>query len=333
MAMLGHNCVLITGGCGAIGSVLVNTWTAQFPDTRFVNLDALTYCGKAEHIELPHTNYKLYHGSICDADLVTHILDVEQPTLLVHLAAETHVDTSFGNSLRFTETNVVGTHVLLECARRYGKFRRIIHMSTDEVYGAVADHETCHEDAMFAPSNPYAATKAGAEMLCHAYLKSFRLPILIARCNNAVSPYQHPEKLIPKCIECISRGQRVPIHGDGSAKRTFIDARDIASAFEVIAAHGAIGGIYNIGTDSEWTVLDVVRHVAHVLHPDRYASPESVDVNDWAEWTEDRAFQDQRYAIDASSLRRLGWSARYSFNDAVQSVIAKMKEDEKKKLA
>lgn len=322
--MLGHDSVLITGGCGAIGSVMVNAWKAKYPGTRFINLDALTYCGRAEHIDLPHDNYKLYHGSICDADLVARILEVEQPTLLVHLAAETHVDTSFGNSLRFTETNVIGTHVLLECARSYSKLQRIVHMSTDEVYGAVSDTETCCESSMFAPSNPYAATKAGAEMLCHAYLKSFRLPIIITRCNNAITPNQHPEKLIPKCIERISQGQRVPIQGTGEAKRTFIDARDIASAFEVIIERGEVGRIYNIGTDIELTVLDVVRHVACLLHPDRYATPDDVNVREWVDWVEDRAFQDRRYAIDATSLQLLGWKVQYGFQDAVKTVISKM---------
>lgn len=324
--MHGHATVLITGGCGAIGAVVVNTWKAAYPQTRFVNLDALTYCGRPEHVEPPYDNYALYHGDICDAERVSAILAAERPTLLVHLAAETHVDQSFGNSLKFTKTNVVGTHTLLECCRQYGGLRRFVHMSTDEVYGAVPDDgAACDERAMFAPSNPYAATKAGAEMLCHAYRMSFQLPIVIARCNNAISPYQHPEKLIPKCVQSIRAGERIPIHGDGRAKRTFIDARDIAAALDLLVAKGAVGGIYNIGTTIERDVLAVVRTVVARMFPERYGhgpdAADAVDVAEWVTFTPDRAFQDLRYGIDASALLALGWTERVTFEAAIDAVL------------
>lgn len=328
--MHGHECVLITGGCGAIGAVTVNALKRQYPLTRFVNLDALTYCGKKEHIEPPFNNYKFYYGSITDASLVRYILETERPTLLIHLAAETHVDQSFGNSFRFTHVNVLGTHTLLECAKNYGRLRMFLHMSTDEVYGSVHDAETCTEESMFAPSNPYSASKAAAEMICHAYQKSFQMPITIMRCNNAISPFQHEEKLIPCCVKTlVARAEaeahgtpeeslpRIPIHGQGMSKRTFIHAADIASAIDTIVGKGQEGSIYNIGTDMERTVLDVVKTILRIMRGEAEA-----DV--WLRYVEygpDRAFQDYRYSIDSSALRALGWKESVSFEDAVRDVV------------
>lgn len=327
--MHGHEVVMITGGCGAIGAVVVNTLKGRYPNTRFINLDALTYCGKKEHVE-PSDNYCFYYGNICDANLVSYVMETEKPTLLIHLAAETHVDQSFGNSLQFTTSNVLGTHTLLECARKYGGFRAILHMSTDEVYGSVCDSEVSTEESMFAPSNPYSASKAAAEMICHAYERSFRMPITIMRCNNAVSPFQHEEKLIPRCIHTLLRikageaSVKIPIHGAGQARRTFIHAEDIAHAIDAIAAvtHDTVPAkegpaIFNIGTGDhmELSVMDVVSTVVNeIMGPD-------ADPNDYIEYVPDRAFQDYRYSIDSSALRNLGWTERISFQDAVRDVV------------
>ena len=332
--MHGHKVVLITGGCGAIGAVVVNWLKKEYPTTLFVNLDALTYCGKKEHIEPPLHNYKFYYGSITDASLVSYILETEQPTLLIHLAAETHVDQSFGNSFRFTHVNVMGTHTLLECAKGYGKLRMFLHMSTDEVYGSVCNKETCTETSMFAPSNPYSASKAAGEMICHAYQKSFALPITIMRCNNAISPFQHEEKLIPRCVETIIQREKlagakvednlpkIPIHGSGMSKRTFIHAADIATAIDTIVAKGKDGSIYNIGTGAhmEHTVMDVVRTVVKLMVPTIDASDDD-NINNYIEHVPDRAFQDYRYSIDSSALRSLGWTDKISFDHAIEDII------------
>lgn len=321
--MDGHNVVMITGGCGAIGSVLINWLKKKYPNTMFVNVDALTYCATKDFVEEPKTNYRFYYGNINDADFITYVLNTEKPTLIIHLAAETHVDQSFGNSFDFTYTNVMGTHTLLECSKRYGKVKLFLHMSTDEVYGSVCDTETCHEDSLFAPSNPYSASKAAAEMICHAYMKSFGLPIIIMRCNNAISPFQHKEKLIPRCIKTLlikgdeSIRSKIPIHGKGESKRTFIHAKDIASAIDVIASKGDIGKIYNIGTlkDMEFSVMDVVTKIVHKM------IGENVDVSAYIEYVEDRAFQDYRYCIDSSALRELGWKESIDFDNAIDDVI------------
>jgi dTDP-glucose 4,6-dehydratase len=311
-----HKTVLITGGCGAIGSCVVNYLKRIYKASRFINLDVITYAAKRENIEPPYDNYQLYEGDICDYKFVLDLLNKEQPSLIIHLAAETHVDQSFGNSFQFTKTNIMGTHSLLECIHNisYSGFKLFVHMSTDEVYGSVNDNEICTEKSMFAPSNPYSATKAGAEMLCHAFNKSFKLPIIIVRCNNAISPYQHNEKLIPQCIDCVINNRKINVHGEGNAKRTFIHGIDIAKALECIALKGTIGEIYNIGSKMEYTVLEVVREIINQMKPED-------DYNDWIKYVPDRAFQDYRYYIDSSELYKLGWIDKISFKEAINNVI------------
>jgi nucleoside-diphosphate-sugar epimerase len=234
--------------------------------------------------------------------------------MVIHLAAETHVDQSFGNSFRFTQTNIMGTHTLLECIHHIGGVELFIHMSTDEVYGSVDDGEICTEKSMFAPSNPYSATKAGAEMLCHAFMKSFHLPIIIVRCNNAISPYQHSEKLIPQCVECILNNRKINVHGEGKAKRTFIHATDIAKALDIISHKGENEAIYNIGTTMEYDVLSVIKEIVLQMKPGE-------SFEDWVTYVPDRAFQDYRYSIDSTALRNLGWCDEISFTDAIADVI------------
>ena len=311
--------ILVTGGCGAIGSEVINWLKARYPGTFFINLDALTYAGKEEHIEPMYHNYKFIKGDICDFSLVTKVLYEERPDCIIHFAAETHVDNSFGNSFRFTQTNVYGTHCLLECVRQYindgHKFDVFFHMSTDEVYGSVSDTDSALlETALFSPSNPYSATKAAAEMICHAYQKSFKIPIIISRCNNAISKYQHREKLIPNVINSILEGKKIPVHGNGESKRTFIHSYDIAKAIETIITKGVIGNIYNIGTENEYNVLQVVEKILAIMSPGK-------TITDVVEFVEDRAFQDYRYFIDSTALRKLGWHDEITFDDAVRNML------------
>lgn len=317
--MKNFSCVLVTGGCGAIGSEVINRLKGKYPEVHFVNIDCLTYAGRKEHIEAPYDNYTFVQGSITDAAFVSHVLDTYKPTAIVHLAAETHVDNSFGNSFRFTMTNVFGTHVLLECCRKYmeqgNRLDMFLHMSTDEVYGSVDDGEPARlENSLFSPSNPYAATKVGAEMICHAYEKSFGVPVVIARCNNAISKYQHEEKLIPRAVLNVMKGLKVPVHGKGMSKRTFIHAYDIADALDLILDKGVVGKVYNIGTDYEYTVMEVIQEIVGLLRPGEA-------VADWVEYVDDRPFQDYRYSINASELRSLGWESKIGFGVALKDVV------------
>lgn len=316
--------ILITGGCGAIGSEVINRLKLCMHNIRFINLDKLTYAGKKENIEPPYDNYMFVRGDICDENIVNYVLEKYNPIYVIHFAAETHVDNSFGNSFQFTKTNVYGTHVLLECVRQYiqqgHEFKMFIHMSTDEVYGSVNENEPARlESGVFSPSNPYAATKAAAEMICMSYEKSFGVPIVITRCNNAISKYQHPEKLIPTVISSLLSGKKIPIHGKGKSKRTFIHGYDIADAMAIILDKGELGRVYNIGTDMEYTVVEVVGIIMSKL------GLSSKDIDKYVDYVPDRIFQDYRYCIDTSELRKLGWKDNVSFDCAIEEVIENMK--------
>jgi dTDP-glucose 4,6-dehydratase len=262
------NCnLLITGGCGFIGSNFINNYFPKNKVNKLINIDALYYCADINNVNEDIRNNKDYifiKGNICDNDLITSILNEHQITHIIHFAAQSHVQNSFNDSINFTYDNIVGTHNLLECCKRYGKIVKFIHVSTDEVYGESMNtieetHKTEH--SILCPTNPYAATKAGAELLAQSYNHSFNLPIIITRGNNVYGPHQYPEKLIPRFIELLKDGKKVTIQGDGSNVRAFLHANDTASAFETILEKGEIGEIYNIGCDDgmEYSVMDIAK--------------------------------------------------------------------------
>lgn len=209
-------------------------------------------------------NVKFVQGDISSADLVRFVLHTEEIDTVLHFAAETHVDNSFGNSFRFTKTNVFGTHVLLEACVRAGGIKRFLHVSTDEVYGeaSYANGTSSCEKSLLAPTNPYAASKAAAEMLVAAYGQSYGLSYVITRGNNVYGPRQYPEKAIPKFIHLLSRLKPIPIHGDGQALRSYMYVTDAARAFDVLLHHGAVNSVYNIGAQEERTVLSVAKVMA-----------------------------------------------------------------------
>lgn len=316
--------VLYTGGCGCIGSECINYLKKKYKYIHFINIDVLTYAGKEKYIEEgPYDNYTFIRGDICDYKFVSWILNKYKPNYIIHMAGETHVDNSFGNSLVFTTTNVYGTHNLLECVRKYindgNKFKMFLHMSTDEVYGQTHDNEPAKtETSLFSPSNPYAASKAAAEMICMSYIKSFKIPLVIMRCNNAISKNQHEEKLIPKVINCLLQNKKIPIHGEGKSKRTFIHSYDIAEAIDIIMNKGTSGSVYNIGTKMEYTVIEVVKHIMKKMNldPELYL--------DYIEFIPDRDFQDYRYSIDSSQLEKLGWIPKITFEESISYVIEKI---------
>lgn len=312
-------CILVTGGCGAIGGCLLDYLLDNTaPGTRIINVDKVTYSAHPKNIEKPGVT--LYRVDVCDHDALLDVLLSERPQIIFHLAAETHVDQSFESAFAFTRSNVLGTHSVLECVRKCSFVERLVHMSTDEVYGSVDDDgEACQEHSMYAPSNPYSATKAAAEMLCMAYVRSFKTPLIITRCNNAISPYQNSEKLVPQCVERIWRGERVPVHGQGQAKRSFIHGLDIARALYIVAAKGALGHVYNIGSNDEYSVIQVIQTVLALMRPGE-------PLEDWITLVPDRAFQDYRYSVDWRALRELGWEQKISFQDAVRNVISAHRE-------
>ncbi|KAI3905882.1 hypothetical protein MKW92_019441 [Papaver armeniacum] len=308
--------ILITGAAGFIASHVANRLIRNYPDYKIVVLDKLDYCSNLKNL-LPSRsspNFKFVKGDIGSADLVNFLLITESIDTIMHFAAQTHVDNSFGNSFEFTKNNIYGTHVLLEACKVTGQIRRFIHVSTDEVYGETDEDAVVgnHEASQLLPTNPYSATKAGAEMLVMAYGRSYGLPVITTRGNNVYGPNQFPEKLIPKLILLAMKGKPLPIHGDGSNVRSYLYCEDVAEAFEVVLHKGEIGHVYNIGTKKERRVIDVVKDVCQLFSLD----PEAV-----IKFVEDRPFNDQRYFLDDQKLKNLGWSERTSWEEGLKKTM------------
>jgi len=307
--------ILVTGGCGFIGSNFINYILKKDTTVKIFNIDCLNYCANVSNVN-SHPNYKFIKGNITSKDLVLHILNEYSINAIIHFAAQSHVDNSFDNSLQYTTDNVMGTHVLLQASKEYGKIKKFLHFSTDEVYGEVdLEHPGCHEKSLLNPTNPYAATKAAAEFLVRSYYHSFNLPVVIVRCNNVYGPNQYPEKLIPKFIKLLREGKLLTIHGNGSTRRNFIWAEDVSSATELIFHNGVLNEVYNIGTKQEYSVMDVATLLIERMTEDR-------TINNHVIFVEDRPFNDFRYSVDTTLLKSLGWEEKYTnFIENIESLI------------
>ena len=307
--------ILVTGGCGFIGSNFINYILNKDSGVKIFNIDCLNYCANEKNI-VNHPNYKFIKGNITSKDLVLYILNEYSIDAIIHFAAQSHVDNSFDNSLQYTTDNVVGTHVLLQASKEYGKIKKFLHFSTDEVYGEVdLEHPGCHEKSLLNPTNPYAATKAAAEFLVRSYYHSFKLPVVIVRCNNVYGPNQYPEKLIPKFIKLLKEGKKLTIHGKGDTRRNFIWAEDVATATELIFNKGMLNEVYNIGTTQEFSVMDVAKLLVNKLTEDKI-------LENHIEFVEDRPFNDFRYSVDTTLLKSLGWEELYiNFNANINYLI------------
>ena len=314
--------LLVTGCCGFIGSNFVNFYFDKNENAEIINLDAMYYCASEQNIEENVRNSNRYHlvkGNLCSYDLVYNILEFYKIDTVIHFAAQSHVQNSFNESLQYTNDNIVGTHTLLEACRRYGKIKRFIHVSTDEVYGeSMIEEEEKQktEESILCPTNPYAATKAGAELIAQSYYHSFKMPIIITRGNNVFGPNQYPEKLIPRFIKLLKENKKVTIQGDGSNVRAFLHAFDVADAFILILEKGKIGEIYNIGShdDNEYTVLQVAQILIKMIK-------QNENYNDYIEYIEDRPFNDKRYYISNQKLKDLGWDVKINFIDGLKQLI------------
>jgi dTDP-glucose 4,6-dehydratase len=297
--------ILVTGGCGFIGSNFINYILKKDDSIKIFNIDCLNYCANETNV-INNDRYKFIKGNITSKDLVLHILNEYAIDAIIHFAAQSHVDNSFDNSLQYTTDNVYGTHVLLQASKEYGKIKKFLHFSTDEVYGEVdLEHPGCHEKSLLNPTNPYAATKAAAEFLVRSYYHSFKLPVVIVRCNNVYGPNQYPEKLIPKFIKLLKEAKKLTIHGKGDTRRNFIWAEDVASATELIFHKGELNEVYNIGTTQEYSVLDVASILVERITEDKVLDNHVVFV-------EDRPFNDYRYSVDATLLKSLGWEEKHT---------------------
>jgi len=310
--------ILLTGGAGFIASHVAILLCNKYPQYNVVVYDRLDYCSCLENLdelkELP--NYKFIKGDIATADLVSYVLREEKIDTILHFAAQTHVDNSFGNSFAFTHSNIYGTHVLLESAKVCKTIKRFVHVSTDEVYGEGEDFETnpMTEEHVLEPTNPYAATKAGAEFLVKSYFRSFQVPCLITRGNNVYGPHQFPEKLIPKFTNQLMKGMKLTLHGDGTNTRNFLYVTDVANAFDVIMHKGTPGHVYNIGGKNELPNVEVARELLKIFNLEK-------EEDKYLTFVPDRAFNDLRYTINSQKLHDLGWEEEMSWEEGLKTTV------------
>jgi dTDP-glucose 4,6-dehydratase len=302
--------ILVTGGAGFIGSHLVRRLLANEQD-RVVNLDALRYSGNLENLAdvASHPHYHFVHGDICDAGTVEKVFKEYQAEAVINCAAETHVDRSILDPGGFARTDVLGTGVLLEQARKAG-VTRFLQVSTDEVYGSVERGHSKEDDSL-APRSPYSASKAGGDLLVLSYWSTYRLPVLITRGSNTYGPNQYPEKFIPLCITNAIDDQPLPLYGDGRYRRDWLSVFDHCAAIEHVLRHGEPGNIYNIGGGHELENLSVAEVILKHL-----GKPRSL-----IRFVEDRPGHDRRYAVDCSRLRTLGWTPTVPFEKGLHATV------------
>jgi dTDP-glucose 4,6-dehydratase len=304
--------VLVTGGCGFIGSNFIRYLLEQEPEVSVVNLDALTYAGNLANLAnlVDHPRYHFIRGDITSRDLVR---DVVRPGLhsIINFAAESHVDRSIHDATPFVRTNVIGTQVLLDAAREF-KVARYLQVSTDEVYGSLGATGAFTEETPLAPNSPYAASKASADLLVRSYAHTFGLPALITRCSNNYGPYQFPEKLIPLFISNLMRAEPVPVYGDGLNVRDWIHVRDHCAGIHRVWKVGRTGEVYNIGGRCEKTNLELTHALLAAV-----GKPPSL-----IRYVPDRPGHDRRYAIDCSKIEReLGWHPSVPFEDGLRETV------------
>ncbi|RNF08349.1 putative GDP-mannose 4,6 dehydratase [Trypanosoma conorhini] len=323
--------LLVTGGLGFVGSNFINHFMRAHAEVHVYNLDKVDYCSSFKSIEDPdNPRYHFIRGNLTNADLLMQVLRQHDIDTIINFAAQSHVDNSFGNSLSFTYNNVLGTHVLLECARTYGKIEKFIHVSTDEVYGQVTDSKK--EEGTLNPTNPYAATKAAVEYIVKSYHISFGLPCIITRGNNVYGPYQYPEKVVPRFIMLMNAGKKLTIQGNGSNKRTFIHASDVARAFITILNRGFIGDVYNIGSHDEKSVLEIARMTVKYMRPRVCGGPKpppdptEEELSQHLVFVRDRDFNDERYNISVEKLQELGWRQEVEFEEGFRATVAWYRE-------
>ncbi|WP_275099263.1 dTDP-glucose 4,6-dehydratase [Sedimenticola hydrogenitrophicus] len=324
--------LLITGGAGFIGSAVIRHLLTE-TDNQVLNLDKLTYAGNIESLASVSDNprYHFVRGDICDRDMVSSLFVKFQPDVVMHLAAESHVDRSIEGPAEFIQTNIVGTSVLLEVARSYwsnlpagrkANFR-FHHISTDEVYGSLSADGLFTEETPYDPSSPYSASKASSDHLVRAWHRTYGFPVLVTNCSNNYGPYQFPEKLIPLIILNALDGKPLPVYGDGRQIRDWLHVEDHARALYRVVTEGRVGGTYNIGGHNEKTNIEVVHAVCDLLDEFRPDRPDGIaSYRDLITFVADRPGHDQRYAIDASRIQaELGWVPEETFESGLRKTV------------
>jgi dTDP-glucose 4,6-dehydratase len=303
--------LLVTGGVGFIGSNFIRHIRQEHPDWEITNLDKLTYAGNLENLRdiQDQPGYHFVKGDIADRKLVDKLLS-QGLDVIVNFAAESHVDRSILDASPFIETNVKGTQVLLEGAKKHG-IQRFIQVSTDEVYGSI-DNGCFTEESHLSPNSPYSASKAAADLLCRAYFKTHHLPAIVTRCTNNFGPYQFPEKLIPLAVTNALEDKPIPVYGDGLNIRDWIFVADHCRALDVVIQKGKPGEIYNVGGGNEKTNLELIYKLLELLDKPR----------NLIQFVTDRPAHDRRYALDCARITtELGWKPDYSFEKALSATV------------
>ncbi len=304
--------LLVTGGAGFIGSNFIHYWLAKYPEDEVVNLDLLTYAGNLENLKTleNNPNYKFVKGDICDRDLVFDL--VKEVDLVVHFAAESHVDRSIMDPSSFIRTNVLGTQVLLDAVREHKK--RFHHVSTDEVFGALKpDDPPFNEKTPYNPRSPYSASKAAADHLVRAYYNTYGVEVTISNCSNNYGPYMFPEKIIPLFISNLKENKKVPVYGDGQQVRDWIQVSDHCRGIEFIIKKGKIGETYCLGgKDSEVPNILLTKKLIGIMGKDE----------SFIEYVKDRPGHDRRYAIDYTKVKtELGWEPEIDFDTGLKQMV------------
>ncbi len=305
--------LIVTGGCGFIGSNFVRLILTEKPDWRVTNIDKLTYAGNPANLKdlESNPNYRFVKADICDKAAMAALF-AEKPDAVVHFAAESHVDRSITGPEIFVQTNVMGTQILLECARE-AKTSRFLHVSTDEVYGSLGPTGYFTEETPYAPNSPYSASKAGSDMLARAYHHTFGMDTVITNCSNNYGPYQFPEKLIPLLITNLMDGKTIPIYGDGKNMRDWLHVEDHCRGILLALEKGKAGETYNIGGNNEWKNIDIAKEILRIMGKEESS----------IRYVTDRLGHDLRYAIDSSKIQReLGWKPKHRFETGLPATVA-----------
>lgn len=298
--------VLVCGGAGFIGSNFIRYMVAAYPETKVICYDKLTYAGNLDNIKEIESseNYTFIQGDIVDLGLLNEVMSKHGISHVINFAAETHVDRSIhGGCKDFVLSNTLGVQMILDAVRTNG-IEKFVNVSTDEVYGALEldDPAKFTEDTPIMPNMPYAAAKAGGDLMCHAYWKTHKTPVIVTHCSNNYGPYQFPEKLIPYFVFRLLEGKKVPVYGDGLNVRDWIHVKDHARALDLLLRKGEPGQVYNIGSDNERSNMDVTSMILRIMDKGE----------DMIEYVTDRPGHDRRYSIDASKISDLGWQPEYT---------------------
>lgn len=308
--------VLVTGGAGFIGSNFIRHIIKKYPTCKVINLDKLTYAGNLDNLRdiENNPNYSFVKGDICDQKIVDKIAkDID---IIVNFAAESHVDRSITNPSVFLNTDIIGTHVLLEATRKFG-IGKFVQISTDEVYGSI-DKGSFKETDQLKPSSPYSASKAAADLLIYSYIKTYNIPALITRSSNNFGPYQYPEKIIPLFITNILERKKVPLYGKGLNVRDWIYVIDNCEAIEFVINNGKLGEIYNIAANNERTNIEITKVILKELGKDE----------SFIEYVKDRPGHDFRYSLNTEKINKLGWKPKFKFEQALKETMKWYKENE-----